>query len=59
MTPIIKLVAVTIAGLILASLVAVVVLISAGRAHAGMTSSPNTFAVSYVERGGHHGHGKH
>jgi hypothetical protein len=59
MNPITKLIASTVVGLIVATLVAVVVLISAGHAHAGMTSSTNTFAVSYIERGGGHGHRTH
>jgi hypothetical protein len=55
MNDITRLIAATIVGLVLATLVAVVVLISAGHAHAGMTSSPHTFAVSYIERGRHGG----
>ncbi len=56
MNNIVKLIAATIVGLILATLVAVVVLIGAGSAHDGITSSAHTFAVSYIERGGHGGH---
>jgi hypothetical protein len=55
MNNITRLIAATIVGLVLATLVAVVVLIGAGHAHAGMTSSPLTFAVSYIERGRHGG----
>ncbi len=59
MNDITKLIAATIAGLVLATLITVVVLIGAGHAHAGTTSAAHTFAAVYVERGGHHGHGKH
>jgi hypothetical protein len=58
MNPITKLIASTVVGLILATLVAMVI-VGAGHAHAGMTSSTRTFAAVYVERGGKHGHGKH
>lgn len=60
MNNITKLIVATIVGLILATFVAVGLLISAGHAHADMTSGAHLFAVSYVEhRGGNHGHGKH
>lgn len=53
MNSITKLVAPTIAGLILATLITVGLLIGAGHAHAG--SSTHTFAMSYIERGRHGG----
>jgi|GEM_PF-3983899 hypothetical protein len=59
MNTITKLIASVIAGLILATLITVGLLISAGNAHAGMTSASAHTSTVYVERGGHHGPGKH
>lgn len=61
MNDITKLIATTVVGLIITTIAVVIamVIVGAGHAHAGMTSSPHTFAAVYVERGGNHRHGKH
>jgi hypothetical protein len=57
MNDITKLIATTVVGLIITTIAVVIamVVVGAGHAHAGMTSSPHTFAVSYIERGRHGG----
>lgn len=54
MNPITRLIAATITGLILATLVVVVVLIGAGHTHAGTQAA--SFAVVSHSSGGHGGH---
>lgn len=54
MNPITRLIATVITGLILATLVAVGLLIGTGHAHAG-TQAASSYAVEYAQRGGGHG----
>ena len=58
MNPIARLIASVVLGMIVATLLAVGLLLGASHAHAAGMTSPHAFAASYVEHG-HGGHGGH